>query len=383
MANISLFAQILRYLPTEKVASLVKKYNSDKYCKGFNSWSHLVSMVFCQFAGCTSLREISNGLKSATGNLNHLGINRAPSKSTLSYQNENRTSELFRDCYYMLLNHLGQQAGFGRRKFRIKNPIKLLDSSIIILCMSLYDWALYTRVKGAVKLHTMLDFHTLLPEYVCITDGKGADNTMAHGVPLQRNSIVVADRIYCDFGLLNLWDSKDVFFVVRHKQRFCFESIKELELPDKGHQNILKDEIIKLTQPKTKKKYTKPLRRIAVYNEEKGFVVELLTNNMTLAASTIAELYKSRWQIEIFFRNIKQNFSIKSFVGTSKNAVEIQLWSALITMLLLSFLKQIAGYKWILSNLIASLRLNTFTKIDLDKWLNEPFTPPPEIIEVS
>ncbi len=383
MANISLFAQILRYLPKEKVATLVKKHNSDKFSKGFNSWSHLVSMIFCQFAGCSSLREISNGLKSATGNLNHLGFNRAPSKSTLSYQNEHRSSELFRDCYYMLLDHLGQQAGFSRRKFRIKNPIKLLDSTVIILCMSIYDWAHYTKVKGAVKLHTMLDFHTLLPEYVYISDGKGADNTVAHRVPLQKNSIVVADRIYCDFGLLNLWDSSDVFYVVRHKHRFCFETIEELELPKKRHQNILKDEIIMLTNSKTKKKYTKPLRRIAVYNEKDKFTVELLTNNMDLAASTIADLYKSRWEIEIFFRNIKQNFSIKSFVGTSRNAVEIQLWSALITMLILSFLKQIAGYKWILSNLIASLRLNTFTKIDLQKWLDEPFTPPPETTEIT
>lgn len=336
-------------------------------------------MIFCQFAGCSSLREISNGLKSATGNLNHLGISRAPSKSTLSYQNENRTSDFFRDCYYLLYNLLGQQCFHKGKQLRIKSPVKLLDSSVIVLCMSIYDWALYCKEKGAVKLHTLLDFNTLLPEYVNISDGRGADNTIAYNVPLKRNTIVVADRIYCDFGLLNLWDSKGVFFVTRHKTKLCYRSLGENELPQKHHQHILKDEIIELTQTKTKKKYRKPLRRIVVYNEEKNFTIELVTNNLKLAASTIADLYKKRWEIEIFFRNLKQQFHIKSFVGTSRNAVEIQLWSALITMMLMSYIKQIAKYPWILSNLIASLRLNTFTKIDLFEWINEPFTPPPEV----
>ena len=143
-------------------------------------------------------------------------------------------------------------------------------------------------------------------------------------------------------------------------------------------QNVLIDEEIELELPKAKEKYDGKLRRIAVWNDEYGYVVELLTNNFSLAASTIAALYKARWMIEVFFRNLKQLLRIKSFIGTSRNAVEIQIWTSMLTMLLLMWLKHRAKYKWALANLVVSLRLNTFTKIDLEKWLNEPFTPPPE-----
>ncbi len=191
---------------------------------------------------------------------------------------------------------------------------------------------------------------------------------------------MVSDRYYCDFELLNHWDSNGVFFVVRHKSNLSFRKVMENNLPPVRHQNVLIDEIVELTGTQTSGKYPKQLRRVVVYNEEKGFTVELPTNNFTWAASTIGELYKSRWQIEIFFRHVKQLLHIKSFVGTSQNAVEILLWMALITILMLKYLQFRASYDWNLSNLVASLRLNTFTKMDLWKWLNEPFTPPPDTL---
>ena len=377
MANITLFAQVIQHLPKNIFRKIFAEHNSDKHSKGFDSYSHLISMVFCQFANCISLRDISNGLKSATGNLNHLGIRRAPSKSTLSYQNEHRDSTVFRECYFRLFEYIGQQVSFRQCRFRFKIPVKLLDSTLISLCMSLYDWAHYTHTKGALKLHTLLDFNSLLPEFVHITDGKATDGKAAYEVRIVPRCIVVADRGYCDFSLLNYWDSMNVFFVVRHKNNLVYRRIEERPLPEKRHHDILIDEIIELERPKTKDKYPKRLRRIAVFNEEHGYTVELLTNNMSLAASSIAELYKSRWEIEVFFRSLKQLFHIKSFVGTSRNAVEIQLWTALIAILIFAYLKAIAGYNWHLSNLVHSLRLNTFTKISLDDWLNRPFSPPP------
>ena len=379
MTKVTLFSQIISKIDRLSFKKLVKKYESDKHQKGFDSWSHLVSMLFSQFSNSQSLRDISNGLRSATGNLNHLGVKRAPSKSNLSYQNKNRDWKLFRDFYYVLLKSLGQQASFKQVKFRIKSKIFLLDSSTISLCLSLFDWAKYKTKKGAIKLHTLLDYDGNLPAYVNITDGKTADNKGAYDIPLLSGSVIVADRFYNDFSLLNIWDSNNVYFVVRHKDNIQFESIKELDLPDNRHQHILKDEIIKLTGIKSKNKYPGKLRRVAIWDDENKQVIEVITNQMTWTANTISELYKSRWQIEIFFREIKQLLHIKTFIGTSENAVMIQIYSALITILLLKYLKAIAKYKWHLSNLVSFLRINLFVKISLQKWLDFPFYEPKKL----
>lgn len=385
MANITLFSQIISKLDRTKFNKLVKDKQTDKHCKGYNSWTHLVSMLFCQFAKSQSVRDISNGLRSATGNLNHLGISNAPSKSTISYQNKNRTHELFKAYYFHLFESLGQHPKFKQVKFRIKTKIFLLDSTTISLCLSIFDWAKYKTAKGAVKMHTLLDFDGNLPAYVNITDGKTADNKGAYDIPLLKGSVVVADRFYNDFPLLNVWDSKGVFFVIRHKENLQYVSLKENELPENYNQHILKDEIIELKSDVSKNKYPKKLRRVSVWNEEKNQVIELITNQFNWSANTISELYKSRWQVEIFFRDIKQLLHIKSFIGTSENAVMTQIWTALITILILKALKAQSIFEWHLSNLVAFIRLNLFVKIDLQKWLNKPFEehidPPPISIQ--
>lgn len=380
MVNVTLFSQIISRLDRSKFKNLVKSHQTDKHQKGFNSWSHLVSMLFCQFAKSQSLRDISNGLRSATGNLNHLAMNRAPSKSTISYQNKNRNWELFRDYYYVLLENLGHQAHMKRTNFKIKSKIFLLDATTISLCLSLFDWAKYKTKKGAVKMHTLLDYDGHLPSYVNITDGKTADNKGAYDVPLLKGSVIVADRFYNDFSLLNVWDSNGVYFVIRHKDNIKFKTLKELELPKNRHQHVLKDEIIQLTGNKTKDKYSKRLRRVALWDEKNQQTIEVITNQMSWTANTITELYKARWQVEIFFRDIKQQLHIKSFIGTSQNAVMIQIWTALITILILKALKTQAKHSWYLSNLVAFIRLNLFVKVELNSWLDNPFAkeqPPP------
>ncbi len=274
---------------------------------------------------------------------------------------------------------LGQQAGFSKVKFRIKSKIFLLDATTIGLCLSLFDWAKYKTTKGAVKMHTLLDYEGNLPAYVNITDGKTADNKGAYGIPLLKGSVIVADRFYNDFSLLNVWDSKGVFFVVRHKDNIKYRVVKENGLPENRHQHLLKDEIIELTGVNSKNKYPGKLRRIALWDEENNQTIELITNQLTWMANTIGQLYKSRWQVEIFFREIKQLLHIKSFIGTSHNAVMIQIWTALITILVLKALKAMARYTWHLSNLVAFIRLNLFVKVDLRNWLDNPFEehPPP------
>lgn len=379
MVNVTLFSQIISKLDRSKFNKLVSSSGSDKHNKGYTSWTHLVSMLFCQFAKSQSVRDISNGLRSATGNLNHLGIQKAPSKSTVSYQNKHRDFNIFKSYYFILLKSLGQQAGFKQVKFRIKSKIFLLDATTISLCLSLFDWAKYKTVKGAVKLHTLLDYDGNLPAYVNITNGKTADNRGAYDVPLHKGSVIVADRFYNDFALLNVWDSNGVFFVIRHKQNLQYTSVKENVLPENRHKNILVDEIIELKTQASKKNYPKRLRRVAVWDDKNEQTIEIITNQMSWTANTISELYKSRWQIEIFFREIKQNLHIKSFIGTTENAVMIQIWTALITILVLKALKAMAKYSWQLSNLIAFIRLNIFVKINLQNWLDRPFEEPDEL----
>jgi hypothetical protein len=335
-------------------------------------------MVFCHLAKSTSIRDISNGLRSATGNLNHLGIKQAPSKSSISYQNARRTSDLFKDFYFTLLNHLGQHLKIKRTKLRIKAPVHLLDSTTISLCLSLFDWAHFRTTKGAVKMHTLLDYDGGLPLYVNITDGKTGDNKGAYDIPIQKGAVIVADRYYNDFTMLNVWDSTKAFFVVRHKDNLKYDRIKERELPEKGKQHVLIDEEIKLSNKTSQEKYPKHLRRVAVWDEENEQVIELITNNFKWSADTIGQLYKARWTIEIFFRDIKQLLHIKTFIGTSENAVKIQIWTALITILILKALKNVAKYPWYLSNLVGFIRLNLFVKIDLQNWLNNPFIKPPD-----
>lgn len=376
MINVTLFSQIISKLDRIGFARLVKERQTDKHQKGYNSWTHLVSMLFCQFAKSQSVRDISNGLRSATGNLNHLGIDRAPSKSTISYQNKHRDWELFRDYYYHLLESLGQQAKFKQVKFKIKSKIFLLDSTTVSLCLSLFDWAKYKTSKGAVKLHTLLDYDGNLPAYVNITDGKTADNKGAYDLPLIKGSVIVADRFYNDLFLLNVWDSKGVYFVIRHKENLQYIVIKENKRSENRHPHILKDEIIELKNKPSKKKYPNRLRRVVVWDEVNEQNIELITNQMSWVANTVAELYKSRWQVEIFFREIKQLLHIKSFIGTTENAVMIQIWTAMITILILKALKAMAKFGWHLSNLVAFIRLNLFVKIALQQWLDKPFQEP-------
>ena len=205
-------------------------------------------------------------------------------------------------------------------------------------------------------MHTLLDFDGNLPAYINISDGKTADNKGAKDIPLLKGSVIVADRFYNDFPLLHICDSKGVFFVVRHKENLQFNVVQELDLPEKRHQHLLLDQIIQLKNEASKEKYSKPLRRLVIWDEVNQQKIELITNQTKWAASTIAELYRCRWQVEFFFREIKQLLHIKSFIGTSENAVLIQIWKALMTILILKALKALSKYNWHLSNLVFSFK---------------------------
>lgn len=372
--NLTLLSQIINSLNRDSFNRIVKKHKSDKHSKGINSWTHFVAMLFCQMAKANSIREIVYGLRSMEGNLNHLGImQKVPSRSSLSYINAHRNWEVFRDFYFELYNSFINKSNFRNKQFRLKKKIYLLDSTLISLCMEVYDWAHYRKSKGAIKLHTLLDYDGLLPTFIHMSDGKGSDMRMARKIPIPPNSVLVADRGYIDFSLLKKWDDDKINFVVRCKENVKFIDYEEKELPEDKSLNILKDGKVLLENPETRKFYENKLRMVAVYDEKNKTTVYLLTNNFNWTAQTISDLYRQRWQIEIFFRDLKSLLKIKTFIGTSSNAVLIQIWTAMITMLILKYLKKISEFDWSLSNLIAFIRMNLFVKISLNEWLNHPF----------
>jgi len=379
--KVTLFSQILKLVDRSLFERLVRKHQSDKHAKGCNTWTHFVSMLFLQMADMSSLRDISTGLRSATGNLSHLGLDRAPSKSALSYRNKHRSHHFFEELYFRLVHHMSssnpRQRLYARR---LKRQIFIMDSSIIPLCLSLFDWAKFRTKKGAIKLHAVLDYDSGLPNYAVLTDGKKHDVRVAKEQNFPTGSVVVVDRAYVDYAWLNVLDSTGVFFVTRLKKNALIE-ITQPYLTNKKHEHILSDQQITLMGFYASKRYGGKLRIVRVYDQINDKQLLLLTNNMFWTANTISELYKARWDIEVFFKQLKQLFRVKSFVGTSANAVRIQMWCAMIAMLLLKFMKKKAQHNWHLSNLISFLRLNLYTKINLWEWLDKPFfikpNPPP------
>lgn len=351
---------------------VVKKHDTDKHHKGINTWTHFVSMLFMQIADAGSLRDISNGLRSATGNLSHLGIVKAPSKSSLSYQNSVRNYKVFHDLYFALLDRL--EPSLQRRRqyaYRLKRKIFIMDSSIIPLCLSLFDWAKFRTTKGGIKLHTVVDYDTGLPCYSYITDAKKHDIQVARPMVFPSGSVLVVDRAYVDYNWLNNLDSYGVYFVTRLKKNADIEVVESF-LTDEKKDHILSDEDIVLTGFYPKKAYPETLRVVKVYDQVNDQMLYLLTNQRSWTADTISQLFKARWDVEVFFKHLKQLFRVKTFVGTNPNAVRIQMWCSMIAIMLVKYLKQKAKYPWHLSNLITFLRINLFVKINLWKWLDYP-----------
>lgn len=380
MINVSLFSQMLQLLPREKFNRLVGHHQSDRSSKGINSWTHLVSMLFCQFGHLNAVRDIPRGLCSIAGNANHLGITKVPSKSSVSYINQHRPYELFRDYYHAVLENLQQQYSFQRKGLpRLKRKVFLADASVVPLCLSIFDWARFRTRKGAVKLHTVLDYDGCLPVFVQVTDGKTHEVNVIDQFDFPKGSVAVFDRGYIDFEWLNNLDSKGVFFVTRAKSNMVY-TVTTTYLDNEHADGVRFDADIKLWVEKSKKAYPKLLRLIRYWDAENERELVFLTNNKSWTAQTVADIYKERWNIEVFFKQIKQNLKIKSFIGTSPNAVMIQIWTAMLSMLLLLFLKAKAKFGWNLSNLAVFLRLHLLVKIDLWGWLDDPFFKPPELI---
>ena len=373
----SLFNQLLHHFPRLEFAGLVKKHKAERAAKGFDCWTQFVAMLFCQLGHTDSLREICNGLACCLGKLIHLGIAKAPNKSTLSYANEHRPAALYQDLFYTALARFREQQVLGvrKRKFRFRNQLLSLDSTTISLCLSLFPWAKFRRAKGGVKAHVLLDHDDYLPRYVLLTPARASDVRMARSFPLPPGSIVAMDRGYIDFRLLARWIAADVFFVTRPMHHMPYQVVQTRAVPQNSH--IRSDAIIRFSSKMARQTCKHLLRRIVVWDQVHQREIVLVTNHFEFGATTVANIYKDRWEIELFFKALKQNLKIKTFVGTSENALHIQIWTALIAMLLLKWLHHLSQANWSLSNLASMLRLNLFTYRDLLDWLDNPFGTPP------
>ena len=372
----SIFSQVLKLIPRAGFDAAVHKHAAERNAKGFTCWGQFVAMLFCQLGSVNSLRDITNGLAASEGKLQHLGLPAAPKRSTLSYANAHRPSELFEDLFYQMLEvarSQAQQSG-ARHKFRFKNKLLSIDATTIELCASVFDWAQFRRTKGAVKLHLMLDHDGLLPCYAVITDGKQHEVTVTRQWEFAPGTILVFDRGYTDYNWFEQLTRQGVSFVTRLKTNADFIEVEDLAVPRR--KGLISDRLICMTQQAVENDNPTKMRRIEFFDEEQQRTLAFLTNDMKLAAATVAEIYKNRWQIELFFKALKQSCKVKTFVGTSANALKTQIWTALISMLLVKMLHMRSSFGWHLSNFCVLLRQQLFVYRDLWKWINDPFQAP-------
>jgi hypothetical protein len=363
----SVFQQILKLFPRADFAEMVQRHRAERHARGFSSWQQFVAMLFCHLGRAQSLREICDGLRSIDGKLRHLGI-ASPKRSTLAYANEHRPWQLFESVFHRVLSTIRGDLG-EKHRFRFKNPLLSLDSTLIELCIEVFDWAKYKTQKGAIKLHMLLDHAGHLPTFCDLTDGSVHDIQVARRLHLPRGTIIVFDRGYVDYEWFRSLTQRGVWFVTRLRRNINFEVVERRLV--RG--NVLTDEVIDLKKHRTYAFTPLRLRHVVAVIDDDGTIMEFFTNNLHLAASTIAAIYKQRWQIETFFKALKQNLRIKSFIGTSANAVAIQVWTALIAILILKYMQLKARRGWSLSHLTALLRMHLFSYRDLWAWLDDPF----------
>jgi hypothetical protein len=378
----SIFSQILQLIPRLEFEFAARKHNAERHARGFTCWGQFVAMLFCQLGHAKSLREICGGLAASEGKLRHLGLPGAPPRSTLAYANEHRPWQMYQTVFHQLLEKcqtLAARRTGPNRRFRFKNKLMSLDATVIDLCASVFDWAQFRRTKGAVKLHLLLDHNGHLPAFAVVTEGKKHEIQVAREIAFTSGTTLVIDRGYTDYEWFVRLTQQKVHFVTRMKENADYDVVEKRELPNR--RGVLRDEVIfffKLAQAGVECFF----RRVEFYDEEQERVLVFLTNNLVWSAATIAALYKERWQIELFFKALKQNLKVKTFVGTSANALKIQVWTALIAMLLIKYLQLQATFGWSLSNLVALLRQQLFVYRDLWTWLNDPFQPPPALDSV-
>jgi hypothetical protein len=362
--NKPLLGQILDLVPRWLLESCIKKHQSDKGCSKYKTYDQFVALTFGQLNKCYTLSDISTGIGVCQSFIMDLGLSQSPARSTMSDGNKKRTWKVYESLYVKLLSHYDRVLKKDNHRTIIQeikdHSIKLIDSTTISLCLSMFDWAKFRTAKGGIKIHTCFDDALQIPDLINITEAKTHDSKGLGQNVFPKNTIIVEDRAYFDFALmLNRIFAQNIF-VTRIKTNTDYTIIKELELPIDKDQDILKDEIITLSGKKAieTKINEHNLRLVTVYRAEDNKVIHIITNNLDWTARTIADLYKKRWDIELFFKAMKQNLQIKTFLGTSENAVKSQIYVALISYLLLELINRtIAKKVKTFSNFVEKIRV--------------------------
>ncbi|MEI6297097.1 MAG: IS4 family transposase [bacterium] len=363
----TIMQQLLTLIPRHHFDKQVEALDADRYVKTFTTWNQFTALLYAQASGKLSLRDIQNGIAAQGAKLYHIGLPDGVKRSTLSDANKNRPCGVFEKLFYALLTRCKDIT--PQHKFRFKNPLYVYDATTIDLCLSIFPWAKFRAAKGAIKLHCQLEHAGNLPVFIAATDGKCNDVRAAKSffnvVP---DSIYCFDKGYTDFSWFRRIDINRAFFVTRAKENLKYAVVGQQEVPTGG--GVLSDEHIALSGFYSAQDYPGKLRLVRYYDPETDAILEFLTNNFALAASTIARIYRARWQIEVFFKWIKQNLKIKSFLGTSPNAVMAQVWTAMCYYLLLTYIKYQTKYRFSIFYLHRVVREMLMERISLVDLLN-------------
>jgi hypothetical protein len=365
-----IFTQLLKFIPKDIVATIALNSKADRYSKRFSTYEHLVTMLYSIFNSCNSLREVSTGMLASEQRLNHIGIRYHPRRSTISDANNRRTAEVFGEIYYTLYNRYASFLSDSRKDSKA-SKLYIFDATTI----SLFQEVLRTsgknpsgKRKGGIKVHTLIRSDQDVPCFIRYSAAAANDSQYLKEVQLPKGSIIVFDRGYYDFTAFNRFTNDNITWVTRRRKLFTYEVLKQYPITDNDG-SIIRDEQIQLGW----RSGIKVIARLVIYKDvASGEQYEFISNNFKMKPNTIAKLYQKRWQIELFFKRMKQSYPLKYFLGDSENAIKIQIWCTMIADLILKIVKKGAAVKWSFSNLAAIVRLHLMTYIDLSGFLKSP-----------
>ena len=359
----TVFSQLISFLPDREFRRCVARYGGDRRLREFSCWDQYLTMVFAQLTYRESLRDIEACLRSLQGKLYHLGFRGHVSRSTLADANENRDWRIFADFAQVLIGIARPLYAHDPMGVDLEQSLYALDSTTIDLCLSLFPWARFRKHKAAVKMHTLLDLHGNIPTFIRVTEGKLHDVNILDELLPEAGAFYVMDRGYIDFERLFIFTLCSAFFVVRTKENVLLQ--RRYSRPVDKATGLRSDHTVILTAIDSAKAYPDPLRRVTYFDAEKEKRLKFLTNNFALPALTIAQIYKCRWQVELFFKWIKQHLLIKAFYGTSENAVKTQIWIAVSVYVLVAILRKRLGLEASLYQILQILSLTLFEKVPI------------------